>query len=99
MFNAYPGRNATCPLSSCSNKNAGPCGRFNCIFTVACKGPVCVEVLTRFYGRFFAEVVSCDVMLGLRRMSKVVLLTSWSRKFPFGEMHACVFSRSLVEVY
>ena len=24
VFNAYPGRNATCPLSSCSNKNDGP---------------------------------------------------------------------------
>ena len=93
MFNAYPGRNATCPISSCSNKNDGPCGRFNCTSTVACKEPVCVEVLTSFYGRFFAKVVSCDVML------KVVLLTSWSRKFPFGEMHACVFSGSLVEVY
>ena len=23
VFNAYPGRNATCPLSSCSNKNDG----------------------------------------------------------------------------
>ena len=44
MFNAYPGRNATCPLSSCSNKNDGPSGRFNCISTVACKGSVCVEV-------------------------------------------------------
>ena len=41
--------------------------------------------------------MSCDVMLGLRRMSKVVLLTSWSRKFPFGEMHPCVFF--CVEVY
>ena len=46
FFNAYPGRNATCPLSSCSNKNDGPCGRFNCISIVACKGFVCVEVLT-----------------------------------------------------
>ena len=46
FFNAYPGRNATCPLSSCSNKNDGPCGRFNCISIVACKGSVRVEVLT-----------------------------------------------------
>ena len=38
--------------------------------------------------------MSCDVMLGLQRMSKVVLLTSWSKKFAFGEMHACVFSES-----
>ena len=55
VFNAYPGRNATCPLSSCSNKNNGPRGRFNCISTVSCKGSVCVEVLTNFYGRFFVE--------------------------------------------
>ena len=55
MFNAYPGRIATCPLSSCSNKNDGPRGRFNCISTVSCKGSVCVEVLTSFYGRFFVE--------------------------------------------
>ena len=38
-FNAYPGRNATCPLSSCSNKNDGHDG------ALACKGIVCVEVL------------------------------------------------------
>ena len=56
VFNAYPGRNATCPCSSCSNKNDGPRGRFNCISTVACKGSVCVEVLTSFYCRFFVEV-------------------------------------------
>ena len=31
-------------------------GRFNCISTLACKGPVCVAVLTSFYGRFFVEV-------------------------------------------
>ena len=31
-------------------------GRFNCICTVACKGPVCVQVLTTFCGRFFVEV-------------------------------------------
>ena len=55
VFNAYSGRNATCPLSSCSNKNDGPRGRFNCISTVSCKGSVCVEVLTSFYGRFFVE--------------------------------------------
>ena len=55
VCNAYPGRNATCPLSSCSNKNDGPRGRFNCISTVSCKGSVCVEVLTNFYGRFFVE--------------------------------------------
>ena len=48
-------RNATCPLSSCSNKNHGPRGRFNCISTISCKGSLCVEVLTSFYGRFFAE--------------------------------------------
>ena len=51
----YPGRNATCPLSSCSNKNDGPRGRLNCISTVSCKGSVCVEVLTIFYGRFVVE--------------------------------------------
>ena len=55
VFNAYPGRIATCPLSSCSNKNDGPRGRFNCISTVSCKGSVCVEVLTSFFGRFFVE--------------------------------------------
>ena len=55
VFNAYPGRIATCPLSSCSNKNDGPRGRFNCISTVSCKGSVCVEVLTNFYGRFLLE--------------------------------------------
>ena len=38
-----------------SNKNDGPRGRFNCISTVSCKGSVCVEVLTNFYGRFFVE--------------------------------------------
>ena len=31
-------------------------GRFNCISTLACEGPVCVAVLTSFYGRFFVEV-------------------------------------------
>ena len=46
---------ATCPLSSCSNRNDGPRSRFNCISTVSCKGSVCVEVLTNFYGRFFVE--------------------------------------------
>ena len=57
VFNAYPGRYATCtcPLSSSSNKNDGPRGRFNCISTVSCKGSVCVEVLTSFFGRFFIE--------------------------------------------
>ena len=33
----------------------GPRGRFNCISTVFCKGSVCLEVLTNFYGRFFVE--------------------------------------------
>ena len=55
VFNAYPGRSATCPLSSCSNKKDGPRGRFNCSSTVSCKGSVCVEVLTSFYGRFIVE--------------------------------------------
>ena len=55
VFNAYLGHNATCPLSSCSNKNDGPRGRFNCISTVSCKGSVCVDVLTSFNGRFFDE--------------------------------------------
>ena len=54
-LNDYPGRIATCPLSSCSNKNDGPRGRFNCISTVSCKGSVFAEVLTNFYGRFFVE--------------------------------------------
>ena len=56
LIRANPGRIATCHLSSCSNKNDGPRGRFNCISTVSCKGSVCVEVLTSFYGRFFFEV-------------------------------------------
>ena len=55
MFNTYQGRIANCPLSSCSNKNDGLRGRFNCISTVCCKGSVCVEVFTHFYGRFFVE--------------------------------------------
>ena len=55
VFNAYPGRNATCPLSSWSNKNDGSHGHFNCISTVSCKGSVCVEVLTSSYCRFFVE--------------------------------------------
>ena len=55
MFNAYPGPIITCPLSSFSNKNDGPRGRFNCISTVSCKESVCVEVLTNFYGKFFVE--------------------------------------------
>ena len=55
VFNAYPGRNATCPLSICSNKNDGPRGRFNCISTVSCKRSVCVEVVTSLYGTFFVE--------------------------------------------
>ena len=55
LIRANPGRIATCPLSSCSNKNDGPRGRFNCISTVSRKGSVCVEVLTIFYGRFFVE--------------------------------------------
>ena len=57
VLNAYPGRNAgaTCPLSSVPRKNDSPRGRFNCISTVYCKGSVCVEVLTSFYGRFYVE--------------------------------------------
>ena len=55
VFNAFPGRNANCPLSSCSNKNDGPRGRFNCVSIVPCKGSVCVEVLSCFYGRFFVD--------------------------------------------
>ena len=54
-FNAYLGGNATCPLSSSSNKNDGPHGRFDCISTVSSKGSVCVEVLTSFYSRFIVE--------------------------------------------
>ena len=54
VCNAYPGRNATCPLSSCSNKNGGHAVAFT-NSTVACKGPFCVEVLSSFYGRFFVE--------------------------------------------
>ena len=42
-----------CYLSS--NKNDGPCGYLNCISNVSCKGSVCVEFLTSFYGRFFFE--------------------------------------------
>ena len=55
VFNVYPGRNATFPLASCSNKNDGPRSRFNCISTVSCKESVCVEVLTSFYGRVFVD--------------------------------------------
>ena len=55
VFNTYPSNNEACPLSSCSNKNDGPRGRFNCISAVSCKGSVCVEVLSSFYGKFFAE--------------------------------------------
>ena len=42
-----------CYLSS--NKNDGPRGYLNCISNVSCKGSVCVEFLTSFYGRFFFE--------------------------------------------
>ena len=85
VFNAYPGRNATCPLSSCSNKNDGPRGRFNCISTVSCKGSVCVEVLTSFYGRFFVEVgqlnqlspPTSSVHLGSHFFSFIDLASLW----------------------
>ena len=43
--------------------------------------------------------VSSDVMLGLQRMSKSSFTDLLVKKFRFGEMHACVFSVSLVEVY
>ena len=42
VFNAYSGRNATCPLFSCSNKNAVALTVLFC--TLARKGTVCVEV-------------------------------------------------------
>ena len=54
VCNAYPGRNATCPLSSCSNKNDGHAVALTDFYRF-CKGSVCVEVLTSFYGRFFVE--------------------------------------------
>ena len=57
VCNAYPGRNATCPLSSCSNKNDGHAVALT-IFTVACKGPFCVDVFSSFYGRFFVHFFS-----------------------------------------
>ena len=51
------GFNATFPLSfQLFQQNRWSRGRFNCISTLACKGPVCVAVLTNFYGRFFVEV-------------------------------------------
>ena len=46
VFNAYPGGNATCPLSSCSNKKRWSTRSRS---TVSCKGSVCVDVLTSFY--------------------------------------------------
>ena len=55
VCNAYLGCNATCPLSSCSNKKWWSRGRFHRISTVSFKGSVCVEVLTSFYSRFFVE--------------------------------------------
>ena len=54
VCNAYLGRNATCPLSSCSNKNDGHAVALTDFYRF-CKGSVCVEVLTSFYGRFFVE--------------------------------------------
>ena len=42
VFNAYSGRNAACPLSNCSNKNAVALTVLFC--TLARKGTVCVEV-------------------------------------------------------
>ena len=56
MFNAYPGRK--CYLSSFQlfQQKRWLRGRFNCISTLACKGTVCVDVLTGFYGRLFVEV-------------------------------------------
>ena len=49
--------NATCPLSfQLFQQKRWSRGRCNCISTLACKGPVCVAVLTNFYGRFFVEV-------------------------------------------
>ena len=57
VFNAYVGRNTTCPLPfQLFQQKRWSRGRFNCISTLACKGPVCVVVLTNFYGRFFVEV-------------------------------------------
>ena len=56
VFNAYPGRK--CYLSSFQlfQQKRWSRGRFNCISTLACKGTVCVDVLTSFYGRLFVEV-------------------------------------------
>ena len=54
VCNAYPGRNATCPLSSCSNKNDAHAVALTDFYRF-CKGSVCVEVLTSFYGRFVVE--------------------------------------------
>ena len=55
VCNAYPGRNATCPLSSCSNKNDAHAVALTDFYRF-CKGSVCVEVLTSFYGRFFLSL-------------------------------------------
>ena len=46
LIRANPGRIATCHLSSCSNKNDGPRGRFNCISTVSCKGKTLNDLKT-----------------------------------------------------
>ena len=49
--------NATCPLSfQLFQQKRWSRGHFNCISTLACKGPVCVAVLTNIYGRFLVEV-------------------------------------------
>ena len=57
VFNPYAGRNTTCPLSfQLFHQKRWSRGRFSCISTLVCKGPVCVVVLTNFYGRFFVEV-------------------------------------------
>ena len=49
--------NATYPLSfQLFQQKRWSRGRLNCISMLACKGPVCVAVLTNFYGRFFVEV-------------------------------------------
>ena len=55
-FNAYAGRKYCFSSFQLFQKKRWWRSRFNCISMIACKGPVCVAVLTSFYGRFFVEV-------------------------------------------
>ena len=55
-FNAYAGRKYCFSSFQLFQQKRWSRSRFNCISMIACKGPVCVAVLTSFYGRFFVEV-------------------------------------------